>query len=70
MALKIGQKVRVRSTGEVGVVVWIWQNEHDDTDVYVAFFGNEFPETNYSNGTMPDRPYILRYFDSSLEPID
>ena len=65
-----GQKVRLRSTGEVGIVVWTWQNEQDDTDVYVAFFGNEFPESKYVGSTSPKKPYILRYYESNLERID
>ena len=65
-----GQKVRLRSTGEVGIVVWTWQNEQDDTDVYVAFFGNEFPQSKYDGSTCPKKPYILRYYESSLERID
>jgi hypothetical protein len=64
LALKVGQKVRLKSTGEVGVVVCLWANEHGDIDTYVALVGTEFsiaePET---------RPYILRYYATSLEPI-
>lgn len=65
MKLRIGQKVRLSSTGEVGIVVWLWKNEYGDTDVYVAFFGMEFPVIEPK-----EKPYILRYYDSSLEPID
>lgn len=65
-----GQKVRLPSTGEVGIVVWTWQNEHDDIDVYVAFFGNEFPASKYTSDDSPKKPYILRYYASSLERID
>ena len=69
MPLQLVQKVRLRSTGEVGVVVWFWKNENDDTDVYVTFFGDHFPETAYSQGSGPNKPYLLKYFETSLEPI-
>ncbi len=65
MKFRIGQKVRLRSTGEVGIVVWLWENEHGDAEVYAAFFGMEFPV-----GEPKEKPYVLRYYDSSLEPID
>ena len=64
MSLCIGQKVKLIATGEVGVVVWCWSNEHGDTDTYVAFFGNEFPE-----GAPHEAPYVLRYYESSLMPV-
>jgi hypothetical protein len=58
------QDMWLKSTGEVGVVVCLWANEYGDIDTYVAFVGMEFsiaePET---------RPYILRYYATSLEPI-
>ena len=59
------QKVRLTSTGEVGVVVWTWRDQHGDADAYVAFFGEAFP-----NGAPAERPYILRYCDSSLEVLE
>jgi hypothetical protein len=65
MIFRIGQKVRLLSTGEVGIVVWNWRNENGDIDVYVAFFGMEFPVDEPE-----EKPYVLRYYDSSLEPID
>jgi hypothetical protein len=61
--MKIGDKVRLTSTGEVGVVVWMWKNEQDIMDCYVAFFGDTFPEG------IPEQPYVLRYYESSLEVI-
>ena len=54
----------------VGIIVWTWQNEQDDTDVYIAFFGNEFPESKYVGSTSPKKPSILRYYESNLERID
>lgn len=65
MELRIGQKVKLDSTKEVGVVVWLWKDEHGDTDAYVAFFGEQFPE-----GIPETKPYILRYYASSLTLID
>ncbi len=62
MELRIGQKVRLRSTGEVGVIVWLWTNEHGDTDTYVSFFGKAFP-----SGQPEEKPYVLRYFAACLE---
>jgi hypothetical protein len=61
----IGDRVRLKSTGEVGVVVWVWHDEVVGYDHHVAFFGNEFPPA------MPAAPpYVLRYAAASLEPID
>jgi hypothetical protein len=65
MSLRIGQKVRLKSTGEMGVVVWAWQNEQGDVDTYVAFFGASFP-----TGEPPRPPGILRYYETSLEPLE
>ena len=65
MSLRIGQKVSHRSGGEVGVVVWTWKNDHGDVDTYVAFFGESFPV-----GEPTEKPYVLRYYDSSLEALD
>jgi hypothetical protein len=65
MSLRIGQKVRLRSTGEVGVVVWTWQNVHGDVDAYVAFFGESFPV-----GKPSQPPGIMRYYERSLEPVE
>ncbi len=65
MQLEVGQKVRLRDTGEVGVVVYLWINEHGDEDTYVAFFGNSYPD-----GEPTNTPYILRYFATSLERQD
>lgn len=64
MSLIIGQKVRLISTGEVGVVIYTWKDEHGDVDTYVAFFGEAFPD-----GKPTSRPYILRYYESSLEAL-
>ena len=65
--LKIGQRVKYRGGGrdEVGVVVWVWPDEHGDVDTYVAFFGATFPVEKPLAV-----PYILRYYEASLEVID
>jgi hypothetical protein len=65
MSLHIGQKVRHISTNEVGVVVWLWADRYGDVDAYVAFFGTEFP-----SDPPKEKPYVLRYFASSLVPIE
>ena len=64
--VEVGVRVRLRSTGEVGVVVACWfDGVLDDVDCYVAFFGDAFP----APGAPPAaKPYILRYLASSLEP--
>jgi hypothetical protein len=59
-----GQRVKHRGTGEVGIVVHAWADAAGDTDAYVAFFGEEFPE-----GAPEAKPYVLRYFESSLEVL-
>ena len=64
--LQIGQKVWHRSTHEVGVVVWLWKsNEYGDVDAYVEFFGKQFPV-----GVPSEVPYVLRYYESTLEAFD
>ena len=66
MKLKPGIKVRLVSTGEVGVVVHTWKDEiMDSIDCHVAFYGNNFPQ-----GKPKEPPYVLRYLESSLEVID
>lgn len=59
-----GDKVMLQgSEKECGVVVHCWyDSEMCVFDYYVAFFGSAFPEGK------PDRiPYVLRYFETSLE---
>jgi len=62
---KPGTKVRLVSTGEVGVVIWAWEDDVVGRDLYVAFFGRRFP-----NGVPEAPPYVLRYLPSSLELFD
>jgi hypothetical protein len=57
----VGDRVLLKSTGEVGIVVWTWDDEVLGADTYVAFFGNEFPV-----GAPEKKPYVLRYASSSL----
>jgi hypothetical protein len=65
MAFQVGSKVKLKSTGEVGVVVHSWfDSELDDIDYYVAFFGATFP-----TGKPDAKPYVLRYMETSLEPV-
>lgn len=50
---------------EYGVVVHCWLNEQMQAyDCYVAFFGGSLP-----TGAPNERPYVLRYFSTSLEVI-
>lgn len=69
----IGKRVRLRSTNaengeeteEFGYIIHAWvDDEVDAVDCYVAFMGNTWP----SIGVKPsEKPYVLRYFLSSLE---
>jgi len=64
--LHVGTKVRLESTGEVGVVIHTWHNaELGDLDCYVAFFGMSYP-----SGEPKQLPYVLRYLASSLRAVD
>ena len=64
--LSIGMKLRLKSTGEVGIVIWTWHNEFLVAhDCYVAFFGKELPA-----GEPSETPYVLKYLSTSLERID
>lgn len=64
-SLQPGDRVRLISTGEVGVVVWTWRDDElDGPDTYVAFFGESFPM-----GRPDQPPYILRYFATSLQRL-
>ena len=51
---------------EYGVIVhaW-WDDEFQAIDCYVAFFGLEVPV-----GKPAEKPYVLRYFLSSLTFVD
>jgi len=60
-----GTKVKLISTGEVGVVIYGWVDKVMGDDYYVAFFGKGFP-----SGEPTDKPYVLRYAGMSLETID
>ena len=65
MIFEPGTKVKLISTGEVGVVVHSWKNgELDAIDYHIAFYGNEFPVAKPK-----EPPYVLRYLESSLEKI-
>ncbi len=49
---------------EKGVVLCTWLNDQGIYDCYVAFFGDEWPRPDQQ----PEKPYVLRYYDASLEP--
>jgi hypothetical protein len=71
-SLKIGDRVRLRATRECGIVLLVWTNEHGDRDCYVAFYGKSFPKRAMMLRRQkrdPKRPYMLRYYDSSLERV-
>ncbi len=59
-----GDRVLLDSSGECGIVVHTWACEEFDEDCYVAFFGDRFPLADEA----PSKPYILRYFATSLRP--
>ncbi len=64
----IGQKVKLvtNTSVEVGVIVWIWEDEeYGFKDAYVALFGESFPENQPS-----EMPGIYRYALSSLRPYE
>lgn len=68
--LRPGRRVILRSTGEKGVVVATWPIDPGDpgagVDCWVAFFGQEWP----TGGAEPPKPYMLRYYDTSLAPAE
>lgn len=68
--LRPGRRVILRSTGEKGVVVATWPIDPADpgagVDCWVAFFGQEWPTV----GAEPPKPYMLRYYDTSLAPAE
>jgi hypothetical protein len=68
--INIGDMVRLRSTRECGIVLLVWVNERGDRDCYVAFYGKSFPKRAMilrRRKRDPKRPYVLRYYDTSLE---
>ena len=62
--IRVGDRVLLKSTGEVRVVIWVWEDD-GAKDCYVAFFGNSFPD-----GKPSESPYVLQYFTSSLERFE
>ena len=46
---------------ECGIIVHVWDDKYGQQDCYVAFFGKKFPD-----GEPKEKPYILRYYSSSL----
>ncbi|MBU2709267.1 hypothetical protein KCM76_24945 [Zooshikella marina] len=66
MPFEVGTKVKLISTGEVGVVIHVWKNrELDVFDYHVAFYGAKFPESEPA-----ELPYVLRYLESSLVKVN
>jgi hypothetical protein len=61
--VNIGDKVKLRTSGEVGIVVWLFDLDGWPT-AYVAFFGADYPV-----GTPKRPPYVLRYALSNLERV-
>ena len=69
----IGQKVTLvtetsttETSVEVGVIVWIWEDEeYGFPDAYVALFGESFPENQPTK-----MPGIYRYALASLRPYE
>jgi len=62
--LEVGQKVRLKCTGEVGIIVHTWLDLAGDQDAYITFLGKKFP-TSIPTAA----PYTLRYFTAGLEAI-
>ncbi len=61
-AFKVGDKVKHPSTGEVGIVVHrYYEPDIQMMDLYIAFFGLEFPQ-----GKPKRLPYILRYAEEGM----
>jgi len=60
-----GTKVKLMGSDEVGVVVCGWEDPHGGYDYYIAFFGDSFPK-----GSPDTKPYVLRYFETSLEIVN
>ena len=53
---------------EVGIIIHAWKDsEVEVTDCYVAFFGQSWPSIDEKPD---DKPYVLRYFLSTLEKAD
>ena len=66
MTIEVGDKVKLLSTGEVGIVVHTWHDEELDTqNNYIAFFGEEFPD-----GKPIEIPYVLKYISGSLQILE
>ncbi len=70
--LEIGDRVRLRSSGECGIVLLVWTDEHGCRDCYVAFYGKAFPNRRMASRRRkrgPKGPYVLRYFEVSLARV-
>jgi hypothetical protein len=66
LAFKPGTKVKLKSTGEIGVVIHSWENkELSGLDYHIAFYGYNFPT---AEPAVP--PYVLRYLETSLKQIN
>lgn len=59
--LSVGDRVRLHHTNETGIVVRVY-DEGDHQDCYVCFTGINGVESE-------DKPYVLRYYSTSLERI-
>ena len=65
--IEVGNRVRLESTGECGIVLHTWRNDVGDVDCYVAFFGDEFPRRDEQLARIP---YVLRYGAVSLRFVE
>jgi len=65
-SLLIGETEGDRAAGEYGRVIHCFLTQGDIWDCYVAFFGNSIPVF----GEKIVKPYVLRYYCSSLEIIE
>ncbi len=48
------------------MVVQTWLDENGDQDCYVAFYGKCFPPGTAMLPCSPPKPYVLRYYSTSL----
>ena len=68
--IRPGSKVRYDGLDEggpeYGIIIHCWyDDELSGYDCYVAFFGSKLP-----SGKPGEKPYVLRYYASSLTMID
>lgn len=66
--LRVGTAVRLPATGEVGIVVQSYRDQHDGRRCDVLFYGQR-PPSGEAKEQDKIEPYILSYFQGSLEVL-